>query len=128
TTIADSAAANAACTTAATNGNTAVTDGEYDGGSSNFLAVSGDILVNENHYYDPQGVVVGGRGKLLGAKVGLPAVPRPASPADANVSGGIRPRGDGLDASATYRGAFPASQPLWTTGWTAMNVGGILAD
>ena len=33
-----------------------------------------------------------GRGKLAGSKVGLPADPRPASPGDANVSGGVAPR------------------------------------
>jgi hypothetical protein len=128
-TIADSAGAGAAgCAAAATAGDTAVTNGEFDGGSANFLNVVGDILVNENTYFNPKGVISNGRGKLLGSKVGAPTDPRPANPGAANVSGGVRPRGRGLDASATYRGAFPAGQPLWTNGWTALSKGGILVN
>jgi len=37
-------------------------------------------------------------------------------------------REGGLDATATYRGAFQTAGNLWTTGWTVLNVGGILAD
>ncbi|MGB0619024.1 MAG: hypothetical protein ACPGVZ_06075 [Myxococcota bacterium] len=123
-TFADSGAANAACLTAATDGDNAVNAGEYDGGSANFTAVSGEILVEDNYFFDPQG---GAGGKMQGAAV-VGANPRPANPTDANVSGGIRPRGAGLDASATYRGAFPASQPLWTNGWTVLSTGGVFVE
>lgn len=124
-TFADSGAANANCMTAAANGDAAVNAGEYDGGSANFTAVSGEILVNDNYFFDPQG---GAGGKMDGAKVGAPADPRPASPTAANVSGGVRPRGSGLDPSATYRGAFPASQPLWTAGWTVLSTGEVFVE
>jgi hypothetical protein len=128
-TFADNAGTAATgCATAATAGDTSVTNGQYDGGSANFLAVAGDLLVNENTYFAPKGVISNGRGKLLGSKVGAPTDPRPSNPAAANMSGGVRPRGRGLDASATYRGAFPAGQPLWTNGWTALSKGGILAN
>ena len=123
-TFADSVAPAIDCPAAITAGDAAVARGEYDGGSVNFPSATGEILVQDNYFFDPQGVA----GKLLGSKVGAPADPRPANPTDANVSGGVRPRGAGLDASASYRGAFPASQPLWTAGWTALSQGGILVD
>jgi hypothetical protein len=127
TTIADSGAPNANCANfAIPAGDAAVAAGEYDGGTANATSVSGEILVNDNYFFTPDGVVSGGRGKLLGSKVGAKADPRPANPTDANVSGGVRPRGAGLDASATYRGGFPASQPLWTDGWTTLYLGEIL--
>ena len=123
-TFADSGAPSVDCPEAITAGDAAVAAGEYDGGSANFATALGEILVEDNYFFDPQGV----SGKLLGSKVGAAADPRPANPTQANVSGGVRPRGAGLDASATYRGAFPASQPLWTSGWTALSQGGILVD
>ena len=47
----------------------------------------------------------------------------------AGVGSCVSPRGPGLDPGATYRGAFLRTAPtLWTTGWTAMNVGGLLAN
>ncbi|MFO0688040.1 MAG: hypothetical protein U0900_04990 [Myxococcota bacterium] len=116
------------CAAGTTAGDALVTAGRFDGGSANFPAVSGEILVNDNTYFQPKGVTVANRGRLLGSKVGGALDPRPVSPGDANVSGGIKPRGRGLDASATYRGAFPAGQPLWTTGWTALSKAGILAN
>ncbi len=124
-TFADSGAANAACLTAAADGDAAVNAGEYDGGSANATAVVGEILVNDNYFFDPQGNAGFG---LVGTKVGAAADPRPAAPTAANVSGGVRPRGAGLDATATYRGAFPASQPLWTAGWTVLSQGGIFVE
>ena len=85
-----------------------------------------ELLVNENTWFEPKGVVSNGRGKLATAKA-VAADPRPASPADANVTGGIDPTDVGCpDAAATYRGAAPAGSPLFTDGWTAMSAGGIL--
>lgn len=127
-TFADQAGAASTCGAGWTAGDNAVTAGRFDGGSANFTAVVGDLLVNENTYFAPKGVLSAGRGRLAGSKVGAPLDPRPANPGNANVSGGIRPRGRGLDASATYRGAFPAGQPLWTTGWTALSKAGIIAN
>lgn len=121
---------NANCTTAVADGDAAVAAGEYDGGTPNVVEGNGaaEILVNDNYFFVPTGVVSGGRGKLAGSKVGGLFDPRPASPTAANVSGGVAPHGAGLDASATYRGAFPASQPLWTAGWTVLSLGGLQAD
>ena len=66
-------------------------------------------------------------GKLVPALKGTPMNPRP------NLTGGtigcVAPQNPGVDRSATYRGAFVRSAPtLWTTDWTAMNIGGLLAD
>ena len=125
-TFADSGAVVDDCPNAVAAGDAAVAAGsQYDGGSANFTAVSGEILVNDNYFFNPQGNASFG---LVGSKVGAAADPRPANPTDANVSGGVRPRGAGLDASATYRGAFPASQPLWTAGWTVLSQGGIFVE
>jgi hypothetical protein len=119
---------NANCNAAIAGGNLAVANGEYDGGTANVVEPAGaaEILVNDNYFFDPNGVAdATGAGKLQGSKVGAAFDPRPANPTAANVSGGVAPRGAGLDASATYRGAFPASQPLWTNGWTVLSLGGI---
>lgn len=105
------------------NGDAAVAGGsDYEGGSVNFPTASGEILVNDNYFFNPQGAA---GGKLQGSKVGAAFDPRPAVATAPETSGGIVPRGNGLDASATYRGAFPAGQPLWTDGWTVISLGGI---
>jgi len=85
---------------------------------------SSPLLAQEDQGFDPD--CSGTGGKLVGCKA-TPVDPRPdgAAPA-AEVGGGIIPTGTGLDSSATYRGAFPAGQPLWTDGWTALDAGGIL--
>jgi hypothetical protein len=57
-----------------------------------------------------------------------PLNPRPAA-GFVGVAGCVAPQGPGLDRSATYRGAFASTAPtLWTTGWTAMNRAGLLAN
>ena len=122
---------------AATDGDTVVAAGtEFVGGSANaFPAVTAQLLVNENHYFVPTGVAVLGRGKLAGAKTtdagaaGGPGFdPRPAAPANAELSGGIEPHWPGMDRSETYRGAFSSSGDLWTTPWSALNIGGVMVD
>lgn len=125
-TFADTAPVTGLAAAALADGDAAVAAGQFDGGSANVDGGSSALLVNENHFFDPKGVVSNGRGKLQGAKVGGLLDPRPANPAAAEVSGGVAPQGFGLDASATYRGAFPASQPLWVDGWTALSMGGLL--
>lgn len=132
-TFANTTAVSGLAATALAGGDAAVTAGEYDGGSANVDGGSTSLLVNENMYFVPTGVVSNGRGKLQGAKTDAAGVagaasadPRPANPSAAEVSGGVAPRGFGLDGSATYRGAFPASQPLWTDGWTTLDMGGVL--
>ncbi len=85
-------------------------------------------LVNEDITFDPRGV----GGKLLGAKT-TPIDPRPArrsGPGNtqcvvtvSDVEHPVPERSFGL------RGASPpGDDDLWTTGWTALSVGGILAD
>ena len=93
--------------------------------STNIVQATGDILVNSDYSFNPQG---GPGGKLQGSKVGALFDPRPADPTAADSSGGILPTGAGLDASATYRGAFPAGQAPWTSGWTVLSLGDLMVD
>jgi hypothetical protein len=59
-------------------------------------------------------------GKVFG---GAAYDPRPAgSGADC----GIMLKVPGFDRAATYRGAFPPGQPLWTDGWTVLDRVGLL--
>jgi hypothetical protein len=132
-TFANDTAVSGLAATAVSDGDAAVAAGKYDGGSPNVDGGSTHLLVNENIYFRPRGVVSNGRGKLAGSKTnnagalgGAKLDPRPLNPASAEMSGGVAPRGFGLDGSATYRGAFPASQPLWTNGWSTLAIGGIL--
>ena len=81
-------------------------------------------LVKEDETFDPTGNAAG---KLVASLKTSPLNPRP------NLTGGIvgcvAPQNPGVDRSATYRGAFARTAPtLWTTGWTAMNVAGLLAN
>lgn len=55
-----------------------------------------------------------------------PIDPDPA--AGAGGLNGVPPRGPGLNAGATYRGAFERGVANWTTGWTALNAGAVLAN
>jgi hypothetical protein len=128
---------DAGATVCGTTGDTRVAAGnKYIGGSANFPSVTGQqLLVNENHFFDPNGVASGGRQRLQGSKtddagnVGGPAFdPRPLNPADANVSGGIQPQWAGMDSSQTQRGGFPAGTENWTAGWSTISLGGIIAD
>jgi hypothetical protein len=42
---------------------------------------------------------------------------------------GLEPNGPSVDRAASYRGAFEPGAPiLWTTGWTAGNAAGLIAD
>lgn len=81
-------------------------------------------LVKEDATFDPTGDA---NGKLVASLKSSPVNPRPTG--FVGVSGCVGPRGPGLNAGATYRGAFLGSAPrLWTTGWTAMSIGGLLAN
>jgi hypothetical protein len=83
-----------------------------------------NLLTKEDQSFDPTGTA---QGKLAAALKSSPINPRPTG--FTGVGGCVAPRGPGLDASATYRGAFPAgSAPLWTTGWTTFNRAGLLAN
>jgi hypothetical protein len=59
-------------------------------------------------------------GKVFG---GAAYDPRPAG---AGADCGIMLKVPGFDRAATYRGAFPPGQPLWTDGWTVLDSVGLL--
>jgi hypothetical protein len=82
-------------------------------------------LVNEDQTFDPTGNAAG---KLDASLKAAPIDPRPGFSL-VGVTGGVPPRGPGLDEAATYRGAFLRTLPeIWTKGWTVLNQGGLLAD
>jgi hypothetical protein len=114
-------------TTVVTNGNDLSTS---LGGGAGSVNVVNDVpsvfsgLTKEDQTFDPTGDAAG---KMVPALKPAPMNPRP------NLTGGIigcvAPQNPGVDRSATYRGAFVRSAPtLWTTDWTAANVGGLLID
>jgi hypothetical protein len=79
----------------------------------------------EDQTFNPTGNAAG---KLDASLKALKLNPRPAGGLT-GVSGCTSPRGPGLDPGATYRGAFLGTAPkLWTTGWTSLSVGGLLAN
>jgi hypothetical protein len=92
------------------------------------------FLVDEDTTFDPSGNAAG---KLVSTLKPAPFNPRPASGGfpPPPIAGCPSPRGTGLDASATYRGAFPASLglPLWTgsvgtnTAWNVLSQSGLIA-
>lgn len=83
-------------------------------------------LVNADTTFLPTGT--GTPGVLNGTKA-TPLNPRPAAAGGFGISTNIAPFGPGT-VSAAFRGAHSPSAaiPLFTTGWTAANIGGILAD
>jgi hypothetical protein len=81
-----------------------------------------------DYTFNPQGDANGKLNASLKASCGGPFNPR-FKFGFVGVAGCCAPQGIGADSSATYRGAFDKTKPeLWTKGWTALNVGGILAD
>jgi hypothetical protein len=82
-------------------------------------------LANEDITFDPRGDA---SGKLAASlKPGGAINPRPFGAA--GLVGGISPGGHSVPSpDVTFRGAFPSSGTLWTTDWTALNLGGILVD
>ena len=89
------------------------------------VVASAQYLVSEDPTFDPKG----NAGILDFRSAGgiTPQDPRPFGAAASAV--GIPPQDSRLDASATYRGAFQNGAPeLWTTNWSALWLGGILAD
>ena len=82
-------------------------------------------LVNDDITFDPTG---NASGKLVASLKAAATNPRTVQGIGRPNAGCVAPRGTGLDASATYRGAFSFSNPLWTNGWTALNQAGLLAN
>ncbi len=86
-------------------------------------------LVNENGAFVPTGLA----GKLDASLLGSPIDPRPINSPSPNCRlGGPMPVFFGLDPAATYRGAFASTAPavpgIWTTGWTALSMAGLLSN
>jgi hypothetical protein len=113
-----SAALAGAAITSANNGDNFASN-ETQGAScgtvnyANIRATGGGFagLVQENAKFN---------GKVFG---GAKYDPRPAG---AGADCGIMLKVPGFDRAATYRGAFPPGQPLWTDGWTVLNHVGLL--
>ena len=81
-------------------------------------------LAKEDQSFNPTGNTAG---KLVAGLKSAPVNPRPRG--FVGTGGCPAPQGPGLNTSATYRGAFPIGAPnLWTTGWTALNKAGLLAN
>jgi hypothetical protein len=95
------------------------------GGSPNFVNGSFAGLRNADQTFPLKGIA--GTGKLGAGLKPVALDPRPLNPIE--TVGGVPPQGPGLDETATFRGAFSRTAPtLWTTGWTVLNTGGVLAD
>jgi hypothetical protein len=80
-------------------------------------------LVNDDITFNPTGDAAG---KLASSLKAAKTDPRTVSGFGRPNGGCAAPRGTGLDASAVYRGAFPSGVSLWTNGWTALSMGGLL--
>jgi hypothetical protein len=115
---ADTGAPNA---TVAANGDAYAEALTGDAVSYDNISTASEVLVAE----DAAGFT--GKG---GADGKLPALGiTPYNPRPTGSDLGITPTGPGLDRAATYRGAFENGAPeLWTTGWTAGNAAGLIAD
>ncbi len=107
--------------TAINNGDTQ-TSATTDNNVVNLVGFPG--LANESTYFDPTGNATG---KLDATLKAIPINPRPNAGLTGTV-GCVAPQGPGL-RSVVYRGAFErVASKLWTTDWTALNIGGLLAD
>jgi len=82
-------------------------------------------LVNDDITFDPTGDA---NGKLASSLKAAPTNPRTVQGIGRPNAGCAAPRGTGLDSSATFRGAFSFSNPLWTNSWTSLNQAGLLAN
>jgi hypothetical protein len=90
------------------------------------LGTAADVLVNDDTTFDPTG---NASGKLSASLKTAKIDPRVATGVPLAVRAGCpAPRGRGLNSAATYRGAFAPGAALWTTGWSALNEGGLLAN
>jgi hypothetical protein len=126
-TLDDGAAPAAGENTVITNGNdlsASLGGGAASNNVVNDVPAAFSGLVKEDQSFNPTG---NASGKLVASLKTSPINPRP------NLTGGIigcvAPQNPGVDRSATYRGAFVRTAPtLWTTGWTALNIGGLLAN
>ncbi len=123
TTCQDGAAPAGDTATALSNGDTI--NGFIGGTANSINSGSFNGLENEDQTFDPTGDA---SGKLTAGIKTTKLDPRPKFGLT-GVVGGVPPQDSGLDRNATYRGAFLRTAPeLWTTGWTTLNLGNVLAD
>jgi hypothetical protein len=115
-----------AAVTAAANGDSWALAKTGDAASANVIADAGfNGLLNEDASFNPEGDA---NNELVSSLKSTPLDPRPAFGL-IGIGGGPNPEGRGLDRTATYRGAFLRTVPtLWTTGWTVLNIAGLLED
>lgn len=125
-TLDDTAALGATEATASTNGNTLQTLLGGAAASANSVNPATFDIVNDDTTFDTVGVA----GKLAASLKTTPINPRLVTGGLGRPNAGcVAPFGPSLDSGATYRGAFAiGATTLWTTDWTAMNQGGLLAD
>ena len=92
--------------------------------ASSDVSAGTNLLRNDTPFWDPQGTLSGGRGKLVGT------LTTPIDPRAVTVENGIDPTTVGCPNATTYIGATDATaaDPLFTDGWTAMSVGGVLPE
>jgi hypothetical protein len=110
---------------ASSNGNALQVSQGGAAGSANTINVAAwPGLSNEDTTFDPTGNAAG---KLDPSLKPLPINPRPLGGLT-GTAGCVVPPNPAL-TKVTYRGAFASTAvTLWTTGWTALNIGGVLAD
>jgi hypothetical protein len=120
----DTGALDATELVASANGNALQTSRGGGALSANTINVAAWLgLVNEDTTFDPTGNAAG---KLDPTVKPAPINPRPLGGLT-GTAGCVAPKGS-LTA-VTYRGAFDGTGvTLWTTNWTAVNIGGLLAD
>jgi hypothetical protein len=125
-TLANGAALAAQETTVINNGNALnLALGGTAAGANVVNSAGFNNLVKRDQTFDPTGNAVG---KLVSTLKSSPINPRPNA-GIVGVAGCVAPQGPGLNPTATYRGAFDRTAPtLWTTGWTALNEAGLLAN
>lgn len=85
-------------------------------------------FVNEDLSFDPTGACAGGKlGDCLKTAGAGDINPRPSGAVgfQGAISAGAQPV---ADPASTFRGAFPASGPLWTTGWTVLSIADMLVQ
>ena len=76
-------------------------------------------MVQDDYTFNPQGT---GAGILnISLKPSGAVVPIPSGSAGYDFG-----QDTGPDPSINYRGAFPQGEPLWTDGWSALAIAGIL--
>jgi hypothetical protein len=110
---------------ASTNGNSLqVSQGGLATSANTINVAAFPGLANEDTTFDPTGNAAG---KIDASLKPLPINPRPNAGLT-GTAGCVAPQGPAL-SRVVYRGAFSSVAPvLWTTDWTALNVGGLLAD